>query len=54
MGIIYGLVGLVGLFLVIVYAVSFGIDNSKQVKALRSVLKKIKRELKMVGENTNR
>lgn len=54
MGIIYGLVGLVGLFLVIVYAVSFGIDNSKQVKALRSEFKEIKRELKILGENPNR
>ncbi|CAH2715904.1 hypothetical protein BACCIP111895_03088 [Neobacillus rhizosphaerae] len=51
MGIIYGLVGLVGLFLIIVYAVSFGIDNSKQVKLLRSELKEIKKELKILGEN---
>ena len=42
----YGLVVLVGLFLFIVYAVSFGIDNSKQVKALRSELKEVKKELK--------
>lgn len=51
MVIIYGLVGLVGLFLIIVYAISFGIDNSKQVKLLRSELKEIKKELKMLGEN---
>lgn len=41
----YGFVLLVGLFLFIVYAVSIGIDNSKQVKALRSELKEIKLEL---------
>ncbi|MDR6123567.1 hypothetical protein QFZ87_003164 [Bacillus sp. SLBN-46] len=51
MGIIYGLVGILGLFLIIVYAVSFGIDNSKQIKLLRSELKEIKKELKIFGEN---
>jgi len=45
------LVGLVGLFLIIVYAVSIGIDNSKQVKDLRYELKEIKRYLKVNGEN---
>jgi len=29
----YGFIGLVVLFLIIAYAVSVGIDNSKQVKA---------------------
>ncbi|MBI0581213.1 hypothetical protein IEC97_28270 [Neobacillus cucumis] len=47
----YGLVVLVGLFLFIIYAVSIGIDNSKQVKALRSELKDIKKELKDFKEN---
>ncbi|MEO2076607.1 MAG: hypothetical protein ABGX20_14655 [Bacillus sp. (in: firmicutes)] len=51
MVIIYGLAGLLGLFLLIVYAVSFGIDNSKQVKFLRSELKEIKKEIKILGEN---
>ncbi|WP_310179397.1 hypothetical protein [Neobacillus niacini] len=41
----YGFIGLVVLFLIIAYAVSAGIDNSKQVKALRSELKEIKKQL---------
>ncbi|WP_155925706.1 hypothetical protein [Bacillus sp. UNC438CL73TsuS30] len=47
----YGFVGLVVLFLIIAYAVSIGIDNSKQVKALRSELKEIKNLLKDLDEN---
>lgn len=47
----YGFVGLVVLFVIIAYAVSIGIDNSKQVKALRSELKEIKKQLKDLGEN---
>ena len=50
MGIFYGFVGLVGLFLIIAYAVSIGIDNSKQVKALRSELREIKKELKDLND----
>ncbi|MDR7003003.1 hypothetical protein [Neobacillus niacini] len=47
----YGFVGLVVLFLIFAYAVSIGIDNSKQVKALRSELKEIKNQLKDLDEN---
>jgi TM2 domain-containing membrane protein YozV len=47
----YGFIGLVVLFLIIAYAVSIGIDNSKQVKVLRSELKEIKKQLKDLGEN---
>ncbi|MDR7002918.1 hypothetical protein [Neobacillus niacini] len=47
----YGFIGLVVLFLIIAYAVSIGIDNSKRVKALSSELKEIKKQLKDLGEN---
>ena len=42
----YGLIGLVGLFLLIAYAVSYGIDNSKQVKALSTELRELRKQLK--------
>ncbi|MBT2730125.1 hypothetical protein J7E63_25025 [Bacillus sp. ISL-75] len=46
LSIFYGFVGLIVLFVIIAYSVSIGIDNSKQVKALRSELKEIKNQLK--------
>ncbi|WP_335384207.1 hypothetical protein [Neobacillus drentensis] len=46
LSIFYGFVGLIVLFVIIAYSVSMGIDNSKQVKALRSELKEIKNQLK--------
>ncbi|SFA69522.1 MULTISPECIES: hypothetical protein [unclassified Bacillus (in: firmicutes)] len=51
--IFYGFVGLVGLFLFIVYAVSMGIDHSKSVKALRYELKELKKQLKDTEEEKN-
>ena len=47
--IFYGFVGLVILFFVVQYAISSGIDNSKEVKALRSELKEIKQHIKDLG-----
>ncbi|MGG0658646.1 hypothetical protein [Rummeliibacillus pycnus] len=47
----YGFVGLIALFLIITYAVRFGIDSSKQVKALRSELKEIKKQMKDLDGN---
>ncbi|HWI47749.1 MAG TPA: DUF5320 domain-containing protein [Rummeliibacillus sp.] len=49
--IIYGFVGLITLFLIIAYAVRIGIDTSQQVKALRSELKEIKKQIKDLEEN---
>lgn len=49
MGIIYifyGIVGLAVFFLLIQYAVTNGIDQSKEVNALRAELKEIKNQLK--------
>lgn len=43
--IFYGTMGLVLLFLIIVYAVRAGIDTSQNMKALRSELESIKRKL---------
>ena len=40
------IIGLIILFLIITYAVRFGIDTSKQVKYLRAELKEIKRQIK--------
>ncbi len=47
--IFYGFVGLVILFFIVQYAISIGIDNSKEVKAFRSELKEIKKQLKDLG-----
>ncbi|MFE7064034.1 hypothetical protein ACFVAD_18030 [Sutcliffiella sp. NPDC057660] len=44
--IFYGTIGLILLFLIIVYAVRAGIDTSQNMKALRSELEGIKRKLK--------
>ncbi|MBM7619695.1 hypothetical protein JOC95_001547 [Bacillus tianshenii] len=42
----YGTTGLILLFLIIVFAVRAGIDTSKNLKAIRSELREIKRKLK--------
>ncbi|MET3322682.1 UNVERIFIED_ORG: hypothetical protein ABIC97_005835 [Peribacillus simplex] len=47
--IFYGFVGLVILFFIVQYAISSGIDNSKEVKAFRTELKEIKKQLKDLG-----
>jgi hypothetical protein len=47
--IFYYFVGLVILLFIVQYAISNGIDNSKEVKAFRSELKEIKKQLKELG-----
>ncbi|TVX79524.1 hypothetical protein FQP34_15165 [Peribacillus simplex] len=47
--IFYGFVGLVILFFIVQYAINSGIDNSKEVKAFRSELKEIKKQLNDLG-----
>jgi hypothetical protein len=46
----FGFFGLVILFFIIQYAISSGIDDSKEVKALRSELREIKKQVKDLGE----
>jgi uncharacterized membrane-anchored protein YhcB (DUF1043 family) len=41
----YGFIGLVILFFIIQFAVKFGIDSSEEIKALRSELREIKKQL---------
>jgi hypothetical protein len=48
--IFYGFAGLVALFFILQYTISNGIDNSKAVKALRSELKEINKQLKNLSE----
>ncbi|MGX9134162.1 hypothetical protein ACWV26_07255 [Rummeliibacillus sp. JY-2-4R] len=43
---LFSIIGLIILFLIITYAVRYGIDTSKQVKSLRSDLKEIKKQIK--------
>jgi len=50
--IFYGTIGLIQLFLIIVYAVRAGIDTLQNMKALRFELESIKRKLKDI-ENKN-
>lgn len=42
---LYGTIAFVVLFFVITYAVRLGIDTSKQMRALRSELKEIKKKI---------
>ncbi|MFC7686306.1 hypothetical protein [Ureibacillus sp. GCM10028918] len=43
---LFSIIGLIILFLIITYAVRYGIDTSKQVKSLRAELKDLKRQIK--------
>ena len=43
---LFSIICLIILFLIITYAVRYGIDTSKQVKSLRTELKEIKKQIK--------
>lgn len=47
---LFGFIGLVLLFIIVIYGVQMGIDSSKQVKALKAELKDIKRHIKELEE----
>ena len=44
----YGFIGLGILFVIIQYAISNGIDSSKEIKAMRLELEEIKEEIKKI------
>lgn len=53
MPLFYGLLGGALLFFIVTYGVRFGIDTSKQVKALKMELREIKKQLKDMNKTTN-
>ncbi|MCM3757241.1 hypothetical protein M3197_07020 [Sporosarcina aquimarina] len=49
---IYWLIGLAIVFFIITYGVQYGIDTSKQVKAIKMELREIKKQLKDMNKDT--
>lgn len=49
---IYWLIGVALVFFIITYGVRYGIDTSKQVKAIKMELREIKKQLKEMNKDT--
>lgn len=49
---LYWVLGVALVFFIITYGVRYGIDTSKQVKAIKMELREIKKQLKEINKDT--